>query len=135
MWFKKKEGVAPAWWQELDERQKRYAQRFADYLGRKAVRVPGRRLRVYVVVALLLMVTVQGVTTFHSLHRGPSVQVPFGWPEQLVIPAPGLPGTPEGFRVYLDSLRRDSVMGPMIDSLLRARPGLADTIRMLEGMR
>jgi hypothetical protein len=42
-----------------------------------------------------------------------------------------VPNDGADFRRVFDSLRRDPVTGPALDSLLRARPGLADSLAQL----
>jgi hypothetical protein len=136
MFFKKKEWVAPGWWDELNRKQRMYARRFADYLGRKSEKVPPARMRIYVMIFLLAIGAVDFGITMKSVrqHREQMMPVPFGLPEQLIIPMPRRPVARENFGPWLDSLRRDPAGGKALDSLLRARPGLADSLRQLEGM-
>lgn len=136
MFYKRRQWVAPPWWAAFNQKQNEYARRLADFLGRRAVKVPVARMRVYVVLFLMGMAGLELGMTWYSIteRRAERPAVVLGTPEQLVIQRSGHPVAGKGLRFLLDSLRDDRVAGKQLDSLLRARPGLADTLRRLEGM-
>jgi len=137
MLFKKRPSVTPVWWVELDRKQKVYAHRLADWMGRRAARVPAPRLRIWVIAFLLGLAGLDLTITMFSIrdhHKAPSG---FGWTAPVAVPERKLSRPPrprQSLQAYLDSLRQDPVGAMMLDSLLKARPGLADTLRRVEGM-
>lgn len=136
IFFKRKASAASACWVLLDEWQKKYAHRLADWLGRKTARVPRRRLRVWVILIVLVLAGLNVMVTLLSLREEQPVRPGAFQPVVLARPS-GLapPSEPaRTLRAYLDSLRRDSVGSWLLDSLLRVRPGLADTLKELEKM-
>jgi hypothetical protein len=134
MFFKRRVWVPPAWWVRLDERQRVYARRLADWLARKAVKVPVRRLRVYVVLVLLGFAGLDLAVTMGWLrdHRGRNKSVSVGWSAPLEREAGPRPVMGQRMRELLEDIRRDPAKAKVLDSLLKARPGLADTLRMVD---
>jgi len=133
MFFKKKRVfVLPAWLVWVDEAQKKYARKLADWLGRKVEKVSTKRLRVYVVLFLIGMAGVNLVLVWHSLqdHKVRSIDSPVVVPARVIIDMPR-PVVWVDPKRMLDSLRRDSVGARVFDSLMKARPGLRDTLKAL----
>jgi hypothetical protein len=131
MFFKKRVWVPPAWWVRMNERQQRYARRLADWLGRKTAKVPAARMRVYVVLFLIGMAGLNLALVWRQHSR--ALPVPLDIPGRVIIERPRPPVRVD-LRHVLDSLRSDSVGSRVFDSLLRARPGLADTLKMVEAL-
>jgi hypothetical protein len=118
----------------MRERQERFARRLADGLGRRAARVPVRRMRWYVVFFFGGMVGVNvvlvGRTLVSHTDRPVRLQVikPAGLPAVLRAKPPDLWG-------LLDSMRRVPDGKQVFDSIVESRPRLADTLRWMEGLR
>jgi len=135
MFFKRRVWVPPAWWVRLDERQKVYARRLADWLARRAAKVPVRRLRVYVILVLVGFAGLDLAVTMGWLrdHQVRNKPVSVGWSAPVERESGPRPITGQSMRELLEDIRHDSVKAKVLDSLLKARPGLADTLRMLDG--
>ena len=116
----------------MNEVQQKYARRLADWLGRKTANVPAARMRVYVVLFLIGMAGMNGLALWQGMRNHGKSPVP------AAIEIPVTPMDRErsmqpvvDLSRFVDSLRQDPVNGRSFDSLLRTRPGLVDTLRML----
>jgi hypothetical protein len=136
MFFKKKQWVAPSWWAAFNRKQNEYARQLANFLGRLVAKVPLARLRVQVTLILMTMIGYEFGTVIQSIKE-PQIQNQsnvFGRPNRLILPVSRKPASGKGFGLYLDSLQHDPMIRKELDSLLKTRPGLADTLRQLERM-
>ena len=135
LFTRKKKETEPGIWEALDAKQRAYAHRLADWLGRKASGVPPKQLRKWVIAALLSVALLNGVTLVVAL-KGHHDHPPPGFQSPAVsvrpLRRPRNPG--QSLKHYLDSLRGDPVGSKLLDSLFNVRPGLADTLREVEGM-
>lgn len=88
----------------------------------------------YVVAFLLVGLSVDVGITVSAVrkHAVPAARVE--WPVQPVMREVVRPVRRVGLGRLLDSLRGDTVVGKELDSLLRMRPGLLDSLKRLEGM-
>jgi hypothetical protein len=106
----------------------------ADWLGRKAEKFSMAQLSWRFVCFLAAM------GLFNTLILVEVVRDPLRWPEFESVQLPKLPqkDKPAGpvppltFQTFVDSIRKIDKMRNSFDSLLRARPGFADTLRQLE---
>jgi len=136
MFSRKKKEVGPGLWEAVDQKQKQYAHRLADWLGGKAASVPVNRLRVWVIGVLLLLALVNTANMVAAI-RGHHNLGNFGVIKPVVVAGPRMERplrARQSLEQYLDSLRRDSAGSRLLDSLLRVRPGLADTLNEVERM-
>ena len=129
MFFKKRVVEPPGWLVELDRKQKVYARKLADYLGRKASEMGPGRVKLYLAGLVWLMMALLICMMVISRGRKDRMSL-YHWPDALILQKPKYPVMRESFHQYVDSLRRDRVF----DSLIRARPGLEDSLRFLEEM-
>ena len=136
---RRKRVEGPGLWEALDEKQKAYAHRLADWLAVKTGKLPVRRVRLYVMLVLVGIASVNTVNMVVAIRRNGNRDINhFGTIKTTVVPGPRIPRKPgarQSLERYLDSLRRDSTGRRLLDSLLSARPGLADTINEVERMR
>jgi len=124
------EGILPEWRVRMMGQQRKYARRLADWLGRKTAKVPAARMRVYVMLCMAGIAAVNLLILLHAADVHPvALPVEVVRSQGLIFRIPPARG-PDLVR-FLDSLRADSVGGRLLDSLFRARPGLADTLRRL----
>ena len=135
-WFsRKREKAGTGIWAELDAKQQAYAHRLADWLGRRAATVPQKRSRRWVIGALLSVALLNGVSLVLALSRRRDHPPPLVQGVVMSVHPPRQPHNPgQSLKHYLDSLRADPVGSRLLDSLLVARPGLADTIWEAEEM-
>jgi hypothetical protein len=133
---RKNKEVGPGFWEAVDEKQKEYAHRLADWLGGKAATVPVKRLRVWVIGVLVLLALVNTVSMVAAI-RGHHDLGNFGVIKPAVVAGPRMERprrVRQSLEQYLDSLRRDSTGRRLLDSLLRSRPGLVDSLNEAERM-
>lgn len=132
----KKREQGPGLWEAVDKKQREYAHRLADWLGGRAARVPVRRLRVWVIVILVGMALLNTANIIVAIHGRHDKAAPgLGFIQPAAIPDRGRGRSFRGRRsleMYLDSLRRDSTGSRLLDSLLKVRPGLADSLNQAE---
>lgn len=137
MFFKKKRTwIPPMWWVRASEWQLKCAHSFAEWLGRKTAGMPRARLRMWLVLLLIGMAGVNLVWVWRSYehHSVRQVSAPVEIvPSRVVVRAP-VPRPRVDLKRLLDSLRRDPVGARVFDSLMKARPGLRDTLVMLGDM-
>lgn len=130
MRYKRREEAPAEWRVRMDEVQKKYARRLADWLGRKMAKVPRARMRVYVMLVLMGMAAADLALLLHAASLHPPARV-----EQIVRTGGWVFQVPRGrgsdLVRLLDSLRADSVTGRQLDSLFQGRPGLVDTLKRL----
>jgi hypothetical protein len=132
--LKRKQWEPPSWRVEANRKQRMYAKRLADFLGRKAAKVPPARLRVWVVVCLLLMGAGElsiGLRAFEAEGKKKPVRSYDVFAKPILAPPIDPAGKAPDLVKWLDSIRRDPILGPEFDSLTRDRPGLLDTLRRL----
>lgn len=138
MLFKKRTSVTPSWWEAVDRKQKIYAHRLADWLAKMTAGMPVKQFRLWVAGVLVFLAVVNlwmGIQAVRECYKASATS-------SYVLPAPvGAPRSRphvrqlhRGLQEYLDSLRRDSSGSRLLDGLLRTRPGLADTLRRVEGV-
>ena len=133
---RKRREDGPGLWETLDSKQKEYAQRLADWLGNKTAHVPRKRMRAWVIGALVGLAIVNSINLVVAI-RGHHDFARFGSIRAASIPVPRVTKplrVRRSLEQYLDSLRRDSTGSRLLDSLLRARPGLADSLNEVERM-
>ena len=100
--------------------QRLYARRLADRLNKKMAEVPFKRMRLYVVASLIGMAVLNGAMAVHFLgqHRSGLVSA-----ASIIRRLQSVPP--------MKAWRFDD---KLYDSLEKQRPGLADSLRMLEGL-
>jgi hypothetical protein len=134
--FKRKATVSPFWWEVFEHRQLVYKRRLGDWLNHKAEAMSARRLRCWMILFIGGLATINIGCAAYTLwlsQRERAVKMVFEAP--VLIRPRSLSGQAKANRTlhaYLDSLRRDSVGSLLLDSLLRMRPGLVDSIREAE---
>jgi hypothetical protein len=121
MFFKRKKKEAALWWERMQALQRRYARRLADRLNRKFARVPHELKRQYVLFFLIVLTAFNGLVFLRAVGQH--------WGGKGSPAAPGRQllrlGAP--FRAW----RFDD---KLYDSLKKERPGLADSLKMLESI-
>ena len=120
MFFKRKEWHTGPWWGHVQKVQRLYARRLADRLNKKMAEVPFKRMRLYVVASLIGMAVLNGAMAVHFLgqHRSGLVSA-----ASIIRRLQSVPP--------MKAWRFDD---KLYDSLEKQRPGLADSLRMLEGL-
>ena len=132
MGAKKERDEVPEWWIRLCRASSRAEAGVARWLARKTARIPPRRLRVYVLLCVLALGSANAMLVGRGWKHRKGERMPvITWSPPAIVEVPRLPlGT--SMREVLDSIRRDSVRRRALDSLLRARPGLADSVKRVE---
>jgi hypothetical protein len=129
---KKKRKPIPDWLVWISERTHGPAIRLSRYLQAKLAKTPPRWVRVILILLLAGLLGTNVVILLKAVNGAPPVSIP----DPVRLPRGILPPrhrrSPPGF--YLDSLLKDSATRRTYDSLLKARPGLADTIRHLQNL-
>lgn len=131
---RKKKEARPGLWETVDEKQREYTGRLADWLGRKAATVPAKRLRIWVIGVLVLVALVNAMNMVAAI-RGHHDLGNFGVIKPAVVAGPKVERPPRARKSlgqYLDSLRRDSTGSRLLDSLWKVRPGLLDSLNAVE---
>ena len=137
MWIKRKRRMmrpTPYWLIRLGNWEHNLRMDIADWLGRKAAKFSMAQLSWRFVCFLAVM------GLFNTLILVEVVRDPLRWPEFESVQLPKLPqkDKPAGpvppltFQAFVDSIRKIDRLRKSYDSLLRVRPGFADTIRQLE---
>ena len=131
--------MVPGWWIWLARKDRELRLRISGRIGVAAARLPRRKLKAYALVVIGLMFAANVAVLWQSLHGHASgfsaghIRVP----AHVREPPGGRRGPPVGQRLPLaglDSVLKDSAGKRAFDSLLRVRPGLADTVRLLRGL-
>lgn len=133
MIFKRKVWAPPPWWVRVDEWQRKQAQRLAIRVGRRVSKIPVRRMRLYVILYVVAMIGLNVAGLLYA-YRRPLVRMPTpDWaPDRVVAPFPHWPVDPlEAYRELVGKVPMDK---NTLDSLAKERPGLADSLRALEGV-
>lgn len=136
MFSRRKREAMPGIWEAVDRKQQEYARRLADWLGRKTAAVPVKRMRLWVIVVLVFLALVNAANMVAAI-RGHHDKDLAGFGSIKAVTGPRLSRPPRvrrSLEQYLDSLRRDSTGSRLLDSLLKVRPGLADTLSKVERM-
>jgi hypothetical protein len=120
MFFKRKERNYMSSWGHVHKLQRRYARRLADWLNRKVAVVPVKKMRIYLVSALIGMAMLNGAIAVHIIRYRWHWSLPAEPFEVHWRVSP--PVIPRGFDEKL------------YDSLKKQRPGLADSLKILEGI-
>lgn len=100
--------------------QNKYARRLADRLNRKVAVVPVKKMRIYLVSALIGMAMLNAAIAIHILSYRWHWSLPA---EPFVV----------HWRVSPPVIPR-AFDGKLYDSLKKQRPGLADSLKMLESI-
>jgi len=118
MFFKKKEWSHMSYWGLAHQVKRKYARRLADWLNRRVAGVPVKKLRFYVAASLIGMALLNGAMGVHMIrqYRHGLVSV-----SSFIRHLPPVPP--------MRSLRFDD---RLYDSLEKLRPGLADSLKILE---
>jgi hypothetical protein len=133
---RKKKEAGPGLWEAVDEKQREYAHRLANWLGAKAATVPVKRLRAWVIGVLVVLALVNTANIVAAI-RGHHDFGNFGVIKPAIVMGPRMDQprrVRQSLEQYLDSLRRDSTGSQLLDSLFRVRPGLADSLNEVERM-
>lgn len=127
-------------WQKISKAINRKAHAWADYLNIKATKWSARKLKTMLVVLGGLWMAGSAFVVWHAMqskgkaYAVTSVSIP-RHVEQQKMPANdtaivGAVNRIEHFKHWLDSLQQRG--SPVYDSIVRARPGLIDSISFIE---
>jgi hypothetical protein len=120
MFFKWRKWRAEPWREQVQRLQRRYTRRLADWVNRKVALVPVKKMRLYVMIALAGMIVLDGAMALHIIRRyrgGPEAAELTRWELRPVLP----------FKSW-------DFNDKLCDSLEKVRPGLADSLKMLESL-
>jgi len=122
----------PEWLIDLMDRKRRADRRVAEWLQLKAVATPVRVIRTVLMVYLLLSAIIFTAVIWNGDHLSKPADI-----QRVTLPAfahttpkwvePGF-----SFHHFMDSALQELTVSARLDSLRRARPGFADTLRRLE---
>lgn len=127
---------APDWLINLGAQESLWRLQLSEWLGRKAAGLSQERLRWYCLFFMLLWCLVNTWVLVGALGEPwprpdfKSMTLPVRVGKANRRPAEGR----SSFGHFMDSMRTDILLKERFDSLLRVRPGFADTIRTLEGI-
>lgn len=120
MFFKRKEWRAEPWREQAQKMQRQYARRLADWLNRKVAVVPLKKMRLYMMMALVGVLALDGAMALHIIRRYRAVPAPAALTQWEFRAAPPFKAWDFNDKLY--------------DSLGKVRPGLADSLKMLESL-
>jgi hypothetical protein len=120
MIFKRKEQKAVPWWEPMQEVQHKYSRQLADRLNRQIAGVPVWVVRRYMFVLLLVLTAFNSTVLMHAMRQH------WGWKV-----SPAATGRRQQLPPSIKPWRFDE---KLYDSLEKQRPGLADTLKLLESI-
>jgi len=121
MFFKRKEWSYMSSWGKVHKMQRKYARRLADWLNRKIARVPHELVRQYVLVLIIVLTAFNGLVLMRAVSQY--------WDRKASSAASGR----QQWRSD-PPVRAWRFDDKLYDSLKKERPGLADTLKMLESI-
>ena len=136
MFYKRKVWAPPAWWVRMDEWQRKQAERLAIRVGRRMSKIPVRRMRMCVILYVVAMIGLNVAGLLYAYRRPPVRMLTPPWaPNRMVAPFPHWQMDPlEAYRELVGKTPVSPEDAKALDSLAKVRPGLADSLRALEGM-